>query len=77
MTLSLSIPLMHYSRRTTLPFHCVVPSGQNCDSLTGQGETASIERLVAADRLQSTVGPSNQRRKNDKRFILFIWFNAS
>jgi hypothetical protein len=77
MILSFSIPLMRRSRRTMLPFHCVVPSGQSCGLLSGQGGRASAERPVAADRLQSTVGLTNQGGEKDKRFILFISFNTS
>jgi hypothetical protein len=58
-------------------FHCVVLSEQSYDSLTGQADTASIERPVATDHLQNTVSLSNERRgKYDKRFILLISFNT-
>ena len=60
-----------------LQFHYVVLSERSCDSSTGQGERASVERPVAAGHLQDTVGLSNERwEKNNKRFILFISFNT-
>ena len=68
---------MHSSQRTTLRFHCAVLSEQSCDSLTGQGERASIERRIAAGRLQDIVRSQQQRVKNNnKRFILFISFDT-
>ena len=60
-----------------LQFRCVVLSEQSCDSSTGQGERASVERPVAAGHLQNTVSLSNERlEKYNKRFILFISFNT-
>ena len=58
VTPSLSIPLMHGPPRTMLHFHCVVLSEQSCDSLTGRGERASVERRIAAGHLQDTIGLS-------------------
>ena len=40
--------------------HCVVPSEQSRDSLTGQGQRASVERLVAAGHLKHTIGLGNE-----------------
>jgi hypothetical protein len=44
-----------------LQSHYVVLSEQSCDSSTGQVQTASVERLVAAGHLQDTVGLGNER----------------
>jgi hypothetical protein len=77
MTLSLSIPSMNYSQKTMLQFRCVVLPERSCGSLTGQGEKASVERPVAAGRLQNTVSLSEEWGKYNKRFILFISLNTS
>jgi hypothetical protein len=53
-------------------FHCVVPSKQSCDLLTGQGERASIELPIAAGHLQDTVGLSNEMLGDDKHFARSI-----
>jgi hypothetical protein len=44
-------------------FRCVVLSERSCDLLTGQGETASVERPVAVGRLQNTVSLSDETGK--------------
>jgi hypothetical protein len=61
-----------------LQFLYVVLSKRSSDSPTDQGETASVERLYAAGHLQTTVGlgSKRERRRNNKRFILFISFDA-
>ena len=64
MTLSLSILSIHCSQRTMRRFRRVVLSERSCDWLTGQGETASVERPAAADRLQKYS--QSQRRKAGK-----------
>ena len=51
-TQTLSILLMHCSRRTTPQFRCVVPSKQRCGSLMGRGGRASVEHPLAAGHLQ-------------------------
>ena len=47
----ISIPLTHCSRRTMLQFHYVALSKQSSGSSTDQGERASVEPPLAADRL--------------------------
>ena len=60
-TPSLSILLKHCSQRTILQFLCVVLSEQSCDSSTGRGERANVERRIAVDHhLQDTVGLSDE-----------------
>jgi hypothetical protein len=61
-----------------LRFLYVVLSKRSSDSSTDQGETASVERPFAAGYLQNTVGLCNERGegRNNKRFILFISFDA-
>jgi hypothetical protein len=44
-----------------LQFLYVVLSKQSSDSSTDQGETASVEYLFVAGRLQNTVGLGNKR----------------
>jgi len=58
-------------------FLYVVLLKQSSDSLTDQGETASVERPFAAGRLQDTVDLGNKNEANNKRFILFISLDAS
>jgi hypothetical protein len=60
-TPSLSILLANRSPRTMLRFPYVVLSERNCDSLTGQGEIANVERRIAAGHLQYAVGLSNEK----------------
>ena len=45
-----------------LQFLYVVNSKRKYDSLTDQEETATVERLLAAGRLQITVGLGGKRR---------------
>jgi hypothetical protein len=61
-----------------LRFLYVVLSKRSFDSSTDQGETASVECPFAAGHLQNTVGLGNERKRemNNKRFILFISFDA-
>jgi hypothetical protein len=59
-----------------LRFPCVEPSERSCDSSTGQGERASVERPVLAGHLQNAVGLGRKVAENDERFILFISFNT-
>ena len=59
-----------------LQFQCVVPSEQNCDLSTGQGERASFQHPVAVGHLKNTVGLGNKGEGDNKRFILFISFNS-
>ncbi len=55
----------------------VVLSKRSSDSSMDQGETASVERPFATGHLQNTVGLGNERRgRENKRFILFISFDA-
>jgi hypothetical protein len=55
-TPSLSILLIHYSRRTMLWFLHDVYNRRCCDSSTDQGERAIAERPVTIGYLQDTVG---------------------
>jgi hypothetical protein len=48
-----------------LQFHRVELSERSCDSSTGQGERASIERYIAAGPLRDTVSLSNERWGNE------------
>jgi hypothetical protein len=65
---------MHCSRRTTLQFRrCVELPERTCDSLTGQGERASIERCrtrIAVGHLQDTVGLTDKGWKKKQTFHL-------
>ena len=64
-------------RRTMQQFLYVVLSEQNFDSLTGQGERASVELPIAAVHLNHIVGLDNEMwRENNQRFVLFISFNV-
>jgi hypothetical protein len=45
-------------------FHYVVLSKQRCDSSTGQGEKASVERPFVAGYLQDTLSLGNGRRED-------------
>jgi hypothetical protein len=57
-----------------LQFHCVVLSERSCDSSTGQGERASVERPIAAGHLQDTVGLSNERGKKKQQTFHLVHF---
>ena len=60
-----------------LRFLYVVLSKRSFDWSTGQEETASVERSLAADDLQDTVSLGNERQgERSKRFILFVPFEA-
>jgi hypothetical protein len=63
-----------------LRFLYVVLSKRSSDLTTDQGETASVEPPLAAGHLQNIVGLDNERgegkKRNDKRFILLISFDA-
>jgi hypothetical protein len=54
-TPSLSILLIHCSRKTMLQFLYVVPPKRSCGLSTDQEERASVEHPVAVDHLQDTV----------------------
>ena len=69
-TPSLSILLMHYSRGTKPQSLCVEPSERSCDSLTGQGERASVERCIAAGHLKYTVNPATKAGRKGQTFHL-------
>jgi hypothetical protein len=87
-----SILLTHCSRRTMLRFLHVVLSKRSYDSSADQGEKASFERPFAAGvtsckrtfnagwpptEYWEFVGLGSERgRENNKRFILFISFDA-
>ena len=60
-----------------LQFLCVELSKQICDSSTGQGGRANLERHIAAGHLHlPSVSDEQRKRNNDKRFVLFISFNT-
>ena len=66
----LSILLIRCSRRTVLQFHCVVLSGQSCDSSMGQEERARVERRFAAGHLQDTIGLATKKGRKQQTFHL-------
>ena len=53
-------------------------SERSCDSSTGQGERAIVERPVAVGHLRYTVGLGNEMLGDDERFArsisLAVWF---
>src|SRR6266436_747092 len=57
---SISILLMHCSRRTMQRFLCVVLSERSSDSSMGQAERANVEPLIAVVHLQDIVGLGNK-----------------
>jgi hypothetical protein len=61
-----------------LKFLHIVLSKRRFDLSTDQGETASVESLFVAGHLKNTVSLGNERgkKRNNKRFILLISFNA-
>jgi hypothetical protein len=69
-----SIVLTHCSRRTILRILYVVLSKRSSDSLTDQGETASVERPFAADHLQNPVGLGNERKGEKQQTFHFVHF---
>jgi hypothetical protein len=71
---------MYCSRKTTQQSqqsHCIVLSEQICDSSTGQGERAIVERPVATDHLQDTVGLSNEWREKTTTNVSFCLFRLT
>ncbi len=59
------------------PFQHVVILTRSCGLSTGQGGKARFEHPFAAGRLQDTIITGDVRwGKNNKRFILFISFDA-
>ena len=61
-----------------LQFLYVVLSKRSFDSSKGQGEKASVGHPFAGGHLQNTVGlgKGGERGRNNKRFILFVSFEA-
>jgi hypothetical protein len=57
--------------------HYVVLSEQSCDSSTGQGERANVERPVAAGHLRDTVGLSNERWEKTVTNVSFCLFRLT
>ena len=51
-----------------LQFHCDVLSEPSCDSSTGQGERASVERRIGVDRLEDAVSLRNAVLDDYERF---------
>jgi hypothetical protein len=46
-----------------LRFRCVEISERSCDSLTSQGEKASVEHRIATGHLRDNVSLSNESRE--------------
>ena len=80
VTPSPSILLTRCSRRTMLRFLYVVLSKRSSDLSTDLGETTSVEPPLAAGHLQNIISlnikKGGREKRNNKRFILLISFDA-